>query len=169
MFRRLSGVGLPHVYLASGFTVDSEGDGATSYRELDGLYIAIARAIAMRPGRLTGAELRFLRKRMNLSQAQVGEIVGKTDQVVAKWEKGQLPVPKADGVDIRLRWLVEARMASDLARAARRLTTAEDDDGSQYVFAFEGQWKDISTREVPAVLAGAATEQKKPATQAVRK
>jgi len=84
--------GLTNVWLANGFTVRKTkyGEGV-SIRDADGLHRALARALADRP-RLTGTEVRYLRKEMGLSQRGLGELLGVTDQAVALWErKGRLP------------------------------------------------------------------------------
>ena len=85
-------VGLTNVWLANGFTIRKTkyGEGV-SIRDVDGLHRALAQALANKP-RLTGTEVRFLRKEMGLSQRGLGELLGVTDQAVALWErKGRLP------------------------------------------------------------------------------
>ena len=84
--------GLTNVWLANGFTIrkTKHGDGV-SIHDMDGLHRALARALSNKP-RLTGTEVRFLRKEMGLSQRGLGELLGVTDQAVSLWErKGQLP------------------------------------------------------------------------------
>lgn len=100
---RLKGAGLPNVFLRDGVV---EGPaGSVAYRDLDGLYHALAGAIAMRSGALTGPELRFLRKRLEMTQEDVGRLGDKSAQIVAKWEKGTAPVPVAESTMLRLVWL----------------------------------------------------------------
>ena len=43
---------------------------------------------------MTGAEYRFLRIEMNLSQKTIGELFGVDAQTVARWEKGKNELPK---------------------------------------------------------------------------
>jgi DNA-binding transcriptional regulator YiaG len=84
--------GLMNVWLANGYTIRKTkyGEGV-SIRDVEGLHHALAQALANKP-RLTGAEVRFLRKEMGLSQRGLGELLGVTDQAVALWErKGRLP------------------------------------------------------------------------------
>jgi putative transcriptional regulator len=38
---------------------------------------------------LSGTELRFLRKQMNLTQSELGKLIGLSSQQVARWEKGE--------------------------------------------------------------------------------
>lgn len=84
--------GLTNVWLANGFTLRKTKYGqGVSIHNVDGLHRALARMLAQKP-RLTGAEVRFLRKEMGMSQRGLGELLGVTDQAVALWErKGRLP------------------------------------------------------------------------------
>ncbi len=101
--KKMSGAGLPNVFLVDG--VVEHPDGAVSYRDLNGLYVAIAGAITARVTPLTAGELRFLRKRLKMTQDDVGRLGGKTGQVAAMWEKGTRPVPVAEGNMLRLAWM----------------------------------------------------------------
>lgn len=122
--KKLRGVGLPNVYLVNGF--DEEVDGSTAYLDLDGLYNALAGAVAMRGGALTGPELRFLRKRLGMTQDDVASLGEKSAQAVAKWEKEQAPVPLAESTLLRLVWL-ERHSRRHLAAAVRELLAASVD------------------------------------------
>ena len=146
---RIAGTGLPNVFLKNGYVLDGEGeDQVVSYVDLDGLYHSIAAAIACRSASLTGPEFRFLRRRSGMSQEQVGTMVGKTDQAVAKWEKGQTAVPVVDGNMMRLAWLsVHARR--DLPRAVDRMRVAYDGIAGSYVFTYDGaHWRDDAARSI---------------------
>lgn len=84
--------GLTHVWLANGFTLRKSKYGpGVSIHNVGGLHRALARALSQKP-LLTGAEVRFLRKEMGMSQHGLGELLGVTGQTVALWErKGRLP------------------------------------------------------------------------------
>ena len=75
--------GLTNVWLANGYTVRKTkyGEGV-SIHDVDGLHRALARALSNK-SRLTGTEVRFLRKEMGLSQRGLGELLGVTDQAVS--------------------------------------------------------------------------------------
>lgn len=134
------GSGLPNIYLDGGVVVDGAGDEQTiSYSELDGLYAAITRALALCSGPMQSYELRFLRKRLGLSQAQVAALGEKTDQAVAKWEKGTARVQKAEASLLRLRAIWRFGSSRDISIALTRV----DKDGpvmdcSLMVFSFDG-------------------------------
>lgn len=112
--RKLAGTGLPNVFLIDGFVEHGEGD--ISYRDLDGLYVALADAIASRVTTLTPAELRFMRKRLKWTQERLGSLGGKSGQVAAMWEKGTRPVSVAEGNMLRLAWMAR--------RSKRRVAAA---------------------------------------------
>jgi len=87
--------GLPNVYLKNGFLIEQhENYGETvSIDNLDGLHKAIGLDIVNNSVPLmSGAEFRFLRIELDLSQKALGGLLGTTDQTIANYEKD---VPKA--------------------------------------------------------------------------
>ena len=143
MLHKLKGSGLPNVYLNGGVSVEGTGDEQTiAYSDLDGLYKALARAIALRLGSMSSGELRFLRKRLGMSQSDVAALGDKTDQVAAKWEKGMLPVPKAEANLLRFAVLSKCGTQRDIAHLASQLTEDAIFPVSPYVMTFDGiEWK----------------------------
>ena len=85
--------GLRNVWLANGYKIRNVGgEEAAAIHDVDELHRAIGRNLA-RKARLTGAELRFLRKEMGLSQNRLAEMLGSTEQTVSLWERrGRMPV-----------------------------------------------------------------------------
>lgn len=153
MTHKLRGCGLPNVYLTSGFLAKGEGEFKTvAYEDLDGLYRQIARAISLRAGPLSSDELRFLRKRLRIVQAEVGVLGNKTVQAVAKWEKGTAPVPKAESNLLRILALIKLRFKADIARVVEQLSMDEQATASAYFFAFSnGAWTEDSAASRAAV------------------
>lgn len=84
--------GLQNVWLANGYHVRKTPYGkSVSIEDADGLHRAIGKALA-RKSYLTGAEFRFLRKELDLSQHRVADLLGTSEQTVALWEKrGKIP------------------------------------------------------------------------------
>jgi DNA-binding transcriptional regulator YiaG len=84
--------GLQNIYLANGYKVFNDEDGeSVSIASADELHTAIGRWLACKPY-LTGAELRFLRKELGLSQHRLGEMLGSSEQTVSLWERrGRMP------------------------------------------------------------------------------
>lgn len=103
--------GLRNVWLTNGYVERTTAYGkAVSFHDLDGLINAICRALINKPGKLTGAEFRYIRSAMLLSQKSFGQMVGYTEQAVAKWEKTG-KVPKA--IDAVLRMVYANRQDGD--------------------------------------------------------
>jgi len=85
--------GLRNVWLSNGYIEHKTPYGnGVSFHDLDGLVVAICRALCKKPGKLTGAEFRYIRAALLLSQKSLGKLFGYTEQAVAKWEKyGKVP------------------------------------------------------------------------------
>jgi DNA-binding transcriptional regulator YiaG len=140
---RMLGVGLPNVYLDGGVTSEGSGEEETiAYADLDGLFFAMTRAISLSSAQMSKEELRFIRKRLKLTQDQVGAIGGKSGQVAAKWEKGELPVPIAEANLLRLKWLA-TNSRRDLSSLIDQLfNMVEHVQPPTYVFKFDGlRWE----------------------------
>lgn len=140
MLHKLKGAGLPNVYLYGGVAVEGTGEDQTiAYAKLDGLYREIARAIALRLGPMSGSELRFLRKRLGMTQADVAALGGKTEQVVAKWEKEILPVPKAEASLLRLSVLSRFGTKEEMSLVVSQLLNVSSKrEQYPYVIKFDG-------------------------------
>jgi DNA-binding transcriptional regulator YiaG len=125
--------GLPNVWLANGFTIRKSNYGeGVSIHDVDGLHRAIARTLSNK-ARLTGAEVRFLRKEMGLSQRGLGELLGVTEQAVALWErKGRLP---------------------KTADRLLRLIYIEHDKGNAPIRQFIQNLNDLDAREADRIIA----------------
>ena len=83
--------GLDNIYLANGFVVkdDPEYGECVSIHNVEGLHEAIAiHFIHNSPG-LTGAEVRFLRKYLDLSQAHLAHLIGVAETSIRAWENGR--------------------------------------------------------------------------------
>lgn len=80
--------GLEDIRLANGYEIhDTPYGTAVSIADVDGLHRAIARWLIRRPRLLNGAEFRFLRKELDLSQKDLAARLGATEQQVFRWEK----------------------------------------------------------------------------------
>jgi len=84
--------GLRNVWLKNGFVIHKTpyGEGV-SIHDVPGLHKVIGCAIAKQP-KLTGAELRFLRKEMGMSQSALAHLIGTSEQNISLWERrGHIP------------------------------------------------------------------------------
>ena len=86
--------GLNNIFLKNGYTKTSSPSGeGVSIHDLDGLHKVIAKGIAEKELPITPNEFKFLRIELDLSQKAIGKLMGKTDQIIAKWEKGTQDIP----------------------------------------------------------------------------
>lgn len=82
--------GLDNVFLVNGFNEKETPYGrAVSIEDMEGLHKAIGRWLVNLPKPLNGAELRFLRHELDLSQNKLGRLMGKSEQSIARWEKAR--------------------------------------------------------------------------------
>lgn len=94
--------GLRNVWLANGYRVQKTPYGqAVAIDDLVGLTQAICQALCKKTSKLTGAEFRYVRQGLMLSQPSLGQMLGVSGQSVALWEKTG-KVPKMADAMIRL-------------------------------------------------------------------
>lgn len=83
-----TGCALPNVWLVNGYKKTKNAYGEfINIQDLDGLHQAIAQFLCEKLAPLSGMEFRFLRKELDMSQKQMGELFDKDRQSVAIWEK----------------------------------------------------------------------------------
>lgn len=117
--------GLRNVWLANGYEVRQTRHGkAVIYHDLDGLVHSICQALTHKEGWLTGAEFRYLRLNLGLSQASLGKLLDVTEQSVAGWEK-RGRIPRLADKHLRLLWLEKHNGNEPIARTMARLNEVE--------------------------------------------
>lgn len=91
---KYTGCGLDNIYLAGGYKIKKTpfGEGVT-IQDLEGLHDCIMCDLVCNKPNWTGAELRFIRKEMGLTQKSLGLFVSRDAQTVALWEKDKQAVP----------------------------------------------------------------------------
>jgi len=140
--------GLDHVYLVNGFErADTKYGDSIRVHDIDGLHRAIGMHLIEQKRPLTGAEVRFIRHELDLSQRGLGDLLDKSGQTVARWEKGEVQI---DGTAERLLRLLYKNHAQPSSRTAIRktleslalLTLAGGNDESQVRFVEDtaGRW-----------------------------
>jgi len=86
--------GLQNIYLLNGYDFgEHDGERHVFIRSLDALHQAIGRHLVLKRKALTGAEIKFLRKTIDLTQEELAEALGNNAQSIARWEKGQITIP----------------------------------------------------------------------------
>jgi len=89
--------GLPHVYLANGYKkIDTPNGKGVAIRDVEDLHFAIASAAVLERKHLTGPEVKFIRKFLELTQPQFAELLGVEEQTVRLWEKRPRAPKQAD-------------------------------------------------------------------------
>jgi len=81
--------GLNNVFLTSGYDVeDTPGYGETlSIEDIEGLHRAIGDCIVRQNHTMNGAQFRFLRLELDMSQRTLADSLSTNEQSIAKWEK----------------------------------------------------------------------------------
>ena len=134
--------GLRNVWLANGFAVKRTPYGeAVAIEDVPGLTRAICAALTKKPGRLTGAEFRYLRLHFRLSQKGLGQLFGNTEQAVAIWEKTS-KIPLLADKHLRLLWAERDDGNETINRLMDRLNIVERVTQSRLVLRETGTgWK----------------------------
>lgn len=82
--------GLDNVWLENGYSFhDTPYGRGTSIQNTEGLHRAIGEWLISLPKPLNGAELRFIRLEMELTQRDLAGILGADEQAVRRWEKAR--------------------------------------------------------------------------------
>ena len=117
--------GLRNVWLANGYEIRKTRYGpAVSIRNVEGLAKAICASLTREPGKLTGAEARYLRLNLGLSQEALGKLMGVSGQTVALWEKrGKLPL--LSDKYLRLLWIERHNGNDSIVRVMQRIQDVE--------------------------------------------
>jgi putative transcriptional regulator len=94
--------GLDNVFIYGGFEVKQSPYGASvAIHDLPGLHKCIAQCLIDKPSSLTGAEFRFLRTELDLSQSTMGRLCGREERSVRLWESSEEPVGEPANTLIR--------------------------------------------------------------------
>lgn len=130
--------GLDYIYLDNGYVVHETAYGpAVEVEHADQLDRQIALAVVNHQRSLTGQEVRFLRGLLNLTQAELGELLGKDAQSVARWERLKTAIPPTEDRALRQIYLEEAGLTQKFIETVRR------------VAALEGRLDRVAFRELP--------------------
>lgn len=117
--------GLRNVWLENGFQVKSTPYGkAVAIEDMDGLVMAICKQLAGKPGRLTGAEFRYLRQHLSLSQKSLAKSFGNSEQSVAIWEKTS-KLPLYADKHMRMLWTAAHDPETSVSKLVERLNMVE--------------------------------------------
>ena len=93
---------LTNVWLRGGYEISNGKWGEViRYADLSGLAAAILAAVIKKSGRLSNAEIVYLRRKLDLSQAECADLIGVEEQTLSLWERGKYPIPTSTEVLLR--------------------------------------------------------------------
>lgn len=126
--------GLTNVWLSNGFREEDTPYGkGVSIEDVEGLHRVIGMKLVKERAQLTGAEFRFLRKELGLSQAKLAHWWGYEAQSVAGWEK-RGRVPRIADRFIRAFFLEKVSGKPSVLEIVERLADAGREDAPKLTF-----------------------------------
>ena len=112
------------------------------------LRMAVLGGITTKPGRLSGAEVRFVRQWMERTTTQFGELLGVSHAAVLKWEKkGQHPTGMNQATEFRLRVLTLQHLppaVQDRIIATHQRTQSQVSELTRLLGLIEEVWSETS-------------------------
>lgn len=140
------GCGLDDVYLLGGHeTVKTNHGEGIVIRDMDGLHRAIGEFLATQKKELSGKELRFIRKEMDLTQAELGRLIGLSSQQVARWEKSQQPISGPADFLLRKLYLEHIKGSISLIELVKELEETAQPASDEHVFTESGGcWRAVA-------------------------
>lgn len=135
--------GLQNIWLKDGYEIRKTPYGkGVAIKDVAGLHRAIATSIARRPT-LTGAELRFLRKELGMSQRALAELIGTSEQNVSLWER-RGHIPKVSDRMIKLIYLEQANGNVKIRELIERHNELDVKAQERLEFEKKAQWKEAA-------------------------
>jgi putative transcriptional regulator len=127
--------GLDDVYILNGYALHKTpyGHGIT-VENAEGLHEAIGRHLCFNKAFLNGKEFRFLRKLLDLTQAELAVALGCDVQSVARWEKGKTDINGAADRLMRVLYLASRLGKIDAAELIRDISTLDAKITDRQVF-----------------------------------
>lgn len=100
--------GLDGIYLLNGYSIEEyDGEQCIAIAEIDELHKAIGRHLVLHRQALSAKEIRFLRKTLDLTQQELAHKLQTNSQSVARWEKGEYPIPGVSEKMLRIIFFAE--------------------------------------------------------------
>jgi len=94
--------GLDNIWLKNGFTVkETEYGQAVSINNIESLHNLIGLKLVNNKPDLSGADARFLRKELDLSQVSLASLLGVSDSTVRGWENDRSTISKSSEIVLR--------------------------------------------------------------------
>lgn len=138
------------VYVENGYQVQKNplnpAESIVKFTDALGLAQAVRTAIIHKPGRLNCFEIAYLRKRMDLFQKELAELIGTSEQSFHLWESGKGRIPVTEDAALRTIFLEKER--KQLSVNQRKLSFSKavelafpEDSQFEYLGKIEdGEW-----------------------------
>ncbi len=97
--------------------IDDQGEEIVTIPALGHLHNTIAQGIIGQNCALSGAEIRFLRTEMGMTQAELAQLLHRDTQSVGRWERGEAELDPAQ--DIIIRQLAAEKLGLELAESVQ--------------------------------------------------
>ena len=107
------------------------GNSEVSIPRMAKLHRAIAQALIKSPARLTGEQLRFLRKHLGMSGDQLGQYLHTDKTKISKWERGEDSIgPPTDRLIRLLAAALDSELRPGVSLVAEQLPQIADESGN---------------------------------------
>ena len=142
---RYRACGLPNIILLSGYTVEEfDGEKHVAVKDVYDLHRAIGRVIATKASSPSPQEMRFLREEMNLTQTELGLLLGVSSQAVARYEKGKTKVGGPAERLLRAIYMDHLNEKVDIVEFVEALSELDETPSDNISLCYDDGW---SSRE----------------------
>lgn len=120
--------GLKNIWLANGYEeVDTPYGKATSIHNLEELHAVIGMSLVLDKPKLTGSELRFLRKELDLSQSNLAGLLDVNESSIRAWESGRTKISSPAERLIRLLYIEKIKGHKEINEFLERISQLNRD------------------------------------------
>jgi len=104
--------------------VDDDGEKIIQIPAVGMLHKAIAEGLINQSGALSGAEIRFLRTEMGMTQAELAKLLHRDTQSVGRWERDECPIEPTQDMTLRqiARDQLDISLSYDIAELSALVT-----------------------------------------------
>ncbi|AEG50759.1 helix-turn-helix domain protein [Sphingobium chlorophenolicum L-1] len=126
--RLYEGCGLENIWLVDGFSIiHRNGEELTQVEDVEGLHKAISLHLVRFRKALTGREIKFIRRTIDLTQGELAHQLGTSVQTVARWEKDKVNIPGPEDRLFRITTLLALSEPANFAKLIMEMPKNLDD------------------------------------------